>query len=65
MTGQVEQGTYFFRSVGLSRPERVAVYMDKRIVTVVAMFAAAKAGSVFMPVKHLLKAKCNAQGALS
>ncbi|MCX7193027.1 MAG: acyl-CoA ligase (AMP-forming), exosortase A system-associated [Proteobacteria bacterium] len=40
---------------GLARRDRVAVYMDKRIATVVAMFGAAAAGGVFVPVNPLLK----------
>ena len=35
--------------------ERVAVYMEKRIENVVALFAAAAAGCVFVPVNPLLK----------
>ena len=42
-------------SQGLGRSERVAVYMEKRIETVVAMFGAAAAGGVFVPVNPLLK----------
>src|SRR6185503_17443555 len=41
--------------LGLSRSARVAVYMDKRPETVVAMFGAAAAGGVFVPVNPLLK----------
>jgi len=40
---------------GLGRSERVAVYLDKRIETVVALFGAAAAGGVFVPVNPLLK----------
>ena len=39
----------------LTRGERVAVYLDKRIETVVGMFGAAAAGLVFVPVNPLLK----------
>ena len=41
--------------LGLGRSARVAVYMDKRPETVVAMLGAAAAGGVFVPVNPLLK----------
>ena len=44
-------------SLGLERRERVAVYMEKRIDTVVALFSAAAVGGVFVPVNPLLKAE--------
>ena len=40
---------------GLGAGERVAVYMEKRIENVAAMFGAAAAGCVFVPVNPLLK----------
>ena len=39
----------------LDRGERVAVYHDKRIETVVALLAASRAGGVFVPINPLLK----------
>jgi acyl-CoA ligase (AMP-forming) (exosortase A-associated) len=42
--------------LGLARGERVAVYLDKRIETVVACFGATHAGAAFVPVNPLLKA---------
>ncbi|HTD05650.1 acyl-CoA ligase (AMP-forming), exosortase A system-associated [Undibacterium sp.] len=42
---------------GLGRNERVAVYLEKRIETVVALFAASAAGAAFVPVNPLLKAE--------
>jgi acyl-CoA ligase (AMP-forming) (exosortase A-associated) len=44
-----------FTDLGLGRHDRVAVYMDKRIDTVVALFGTAAAGGVFVPVNPLLK----------
>ena len=41
--------------LGLQRGERVAIYLDKRIETVVASFAAPAAGAVFVPINPLLK----------
>ena len=40
---------------GLGRADRVAVYLDKRVDTVTALFGAAAAGAVFVPVNPLLK----------
>ena len=40
---------------GLARGDRVAVYIEKRIENVAAMFGAAAAGGVFVPVNPLLK----------
>lgn len=40
---------------GLGRGERVAIYLEKRIENVAAMFGAASAGGVFVPVNPLLK----------
>lgn len=40
---------------GLARGDRVAIYLEKRIENVAAMFGAAAAGGVFVPVNPLLK----------
>ena len=45
-----------YRSLGLQRGERVAVFLEKRLETPVAMFGAAAAGGAFVPVNPLLKA---------
>lgn len=44
-----------FRAAGSGRGDRVAIYLEKRIETVAAMFGAAAAGGVFVPVNPLLK----------
>jgi len=41
--------------LGLGRADRVAVYLEKRPETVIALFAAAAAGGVFVPINPLLK----------
>jgi len=41
--------------LGIGRGERVAVYLEKRIETVAALFGASAAGAVFVPVNPLLK----------
>jgi acyl-CoA ligase (AMP-forming) (exosortase A-associated) len=42
---------------GLSRRDRVAVYLDKRIETVTSLFGVSAAGGVFVPVNPLLRAR--------
>lgn len=42
-------------SLGVTREQRVAVYLDKRIETVAAIFGASAAGCVFGPVNPVLK----------
>jgi acyl-CoA ligase (AMP-forming) (exosortase A-associated) len=44
-------------AAGVARTERVAVYLEKRIENVAAMFGASAAGAVFVPVNPLLKAE--------
>lgn len=41
--------------LGVAREERVAVFLEKRIETVVAIFGASAAGAVFVPVNPLLR----------
>jgi acyl-CoA ligase (AMP-forming) (exosortase A-associated) len=43
------------RMLGLTRGGRVAVYLDKRFEAVEAMFGAAAAGGVFVPLNPILK----------
>ena len=43
------------RAAGLDRQDRVAIYLNKRIETVVACFGTSHAGGVFVPVNPLLK----------
>ncbi len=42
-------------TLGLGRGERVAIYLEKRVETVVASFGAPAAGGVFVPLNPLLK----------
>ncbi|MEN6585601.1 MAG: acyl-CoA ligase (AMP-forming), exosortase A system-associated [Sulfuricella sp.] len=55
LANEIACAANLFLGLGMDRRDRVAVYMDKRIDTVVAMFGAAKAGGVFVPVNPLLK----------
>jgi acyl-CoA ligase (AMP-forming) (exosortase A-associated) len=41
--------------LGLGRGERVGIYLEKRLETVIAMFAAAAAGCVLVPINPVLK----------
>ncbi|MES2353854.1 MAG: acyl-CoA ligase (AMP-forming), exosortase A system-associated [Pseudomonadota bacterium] len=43
--------------LGLGRGDRVAIYAEKRLETVIAMFGASAAGGVYVPVNPLLKAE--------
>ncbi|QYH37259.1 acyl-CoA ligase (AMP-forming), exosortase A system-associated [Salinibacterium sp. M195] len=44
------------QELGMERGDRVAIYLEKRIETVVAMLATSAAGGVFVPINHVLKA---------
>lgn len=52
----VEQAAGALLGAGVGRAERVAVYLEKRIENVAAMYGASAAGAVFVPVNPLLKA---------
>jgi acyl-CoA ligase (AMP-forming) (exosortase A-associated) len=51
----VRQAAEALLGAGLGRGERVAVYLEKNVENVAAMFGAAAAGGVFVPVNPLLK----------
>ena len=53
---QMERCAAGLLSLGLERGARVAVYLEKRVETVVASFAAPAAGGVLVPINPLLKA---------
>lgn len=55
LAGQVRVAADAWLGAGLARGERVAVYLEKRQEAVVAMFGAAAAGLVFVPVNPVLK----------
>ena len=57
LAGKVESAAGALLALGLSRGERVAVYLEKRIETVSALFGAARAGGVFVPINPILKAE--------
>ncbi len=51
----VSQFASGLRALGLMRGERVAIYLEKRIETVIASFGAPAVGAVFVPLNPLLK----------
>jgi acyl-CoA ligase (AMP-forming) (exosortase A-associated) len=55
LAAAVGQAAQALLATGLGRGERVAVYLEKRVENVVAMFGAGAAGGVFVPVNPLLK----------
>lgn len=54
---QTEHCAHSLTRLGLSPGERVAVYLEKRLETVVACFGAAQAGAIFVPVNPVLRAE--------
>ena len=55
LADQIRHVAASFVDLGLARSDRIAIYLEKRFETVVAMFAAAAAGAVFVPVNPLLR----------
>lgn len=51
----VESAAAQLAGIGLQRGGRVAIYLEKRIETVAALFAATAAGGIFVPINHILK----------
>ncbi|MDP1558802.1 MAG: acyl-CoA ligase (AMP-forming), exosortase A system-associated [Nitrosomonas sp.] len=51
----IEKTAGGFCDLGLGRYERLAVYLEKCLETVTALFGAAAAGGVFVPINPLLK----------
>ncbi len=44
-----------YLNLGLKKSDRIAVYLEKRIETVTALFGASVAGGVFVPINPILK----------
>jgi acyl-CoA ligase (AMP-forming) (exosortase A-associated) len=55
LAAEIEGLASALAALGLEREDRVAVYLDKQVETVVAMFGAAAAGAAFVPVNPLLR----------
>ena len=56
LAGAVERCAVALLANGLTKSARVGVYLEKRLETVIAIFGAAAAGGVFVPINPLLKA---------
>ncbi len=52
---RTERAAAGLRDLGLDGGERVAVFLDKRIETIVALLACSRAGGVFVPVNPVLR----------
>ena len=57
LSAAVQSTASVLHTLGLGRGERLAVYLEKRLETVIALFGASAAGGVFVPVNPLLKAE--------
>ncbi len=57
LSTQVAKAAGVLLGAGLAKSERVAVYLEKRIETITAMFGTSAAGGVFVPVNPVLKAE--------
>ena len=55
LSQSVGQAANLFLDLGLKKSERVAIFLEKRVENIAAMFAATQAGGVFVPVNPLLK----------
>jgi acyl-CoA ligase (AMP-forming) (exosortase A-associated) len=55
LAGEVRRTAAAYHALGVPRAARIAVWMEKRLETVVAMFAANAADAVFVPINPLLK----------
>lgn len=55
LAAQIEGVAAGLVALGMARSDRVAVYLDKRIETVAALFGISAAGGVFVPVNPVLK----------
>jgi acyl-CoA ligase (AMP-forming) (exosortase A-associated) len=55
LAGAVQAFASGLVALSMSRGDRVAIYLDKRIETVIASFGAPAAGGVFVPINPLLK----------
>lgn len=52
---RIDQVAIGLLELGLGKGQRVAVFLEKRFETILAMFGASRAGGVFVPINPLLK----------
>ena len=57
LADHIQRAAQGFLRLGLSRGERVAVYLPKQMETVDSLFGTSLAGGVFVPINPLLKAE--------
>lgn len=57
LADRIERFSAALLGLGLRRSERVAVYLEKRFETIVALIGASAAGGVLVPVNPILKAE--------
>lgn len=57
LTSEIKLWANFFTSAGLIRNDRVAIYLEKRLENIIAIFASSLASTAFVPVNPLLKAE--------
>jgi acyl-CoA ligase (AMP-forming) (exosortase A-associated) len=57
LAGRVARAARGLHELGVARGDRVAVYAEKRLETVVALLAVSAAGAVLVPVNPLFKAR--------
>src|SRR5690349_5552046 len=55
LASQIERFASGLIELGIARAERVGIYLEKQFENVVAVFGAAAAGCVFVPINPLLK----------
>ena len=55
LAAHIERVASGFLGLGLQRGDRVGIYLPKQLEAVVAMFAAPRAGGVFVPINHVLR----------
>jgi acyl-CoA ligase (AMP-forming) (exosortase A-associated) len=55
LSAEVDRVGSLLNQYGVARADRVAIYLEKRLETVIALFGTNRAGGVFVPVNPLLK----------
>ena len=55
LQNQMEQCASGLLTQGISKGERIGIYLPKQFETVISFFAASMAGTVFVPINPLLK----------
>jgi len=56
LNDNISQIASSYRALKVARYQRIGIYLPKNIENIIAMFAASKAGAVFVPINPVLKA---------